>query len=189
MSSHQNRILYRIGSACMTIDALADELGLSNRQVSDAASGLIKRGYLERAEIGCFRLTEEGAEATVLGVSITSGPNGPVSKQRKPMRNTLRQRAWTAIRMQRKFTVPDLMIAATIGNESDPENNLQRYVSGLAKAGVVRKLRGNVPGTAISSPGFQRYALVQDLGDVAPTLRRAAIYDHNANREIANVDS
>lgn len=185
--TNQTRLLYRLESACLTLDALTDDLGLDRHAITMAARSLIAKGYVERAEAGCFRLTEAGIEARVHGVVITSGPNGPLAAARKPLPDTLRQRAWTVMRIRRKFAIPDLMIAATTGEEKLAHNNLQRYCRALCNARVLRQLPTKQPGDAMSSPGYNRFMLVKDLGMVAPTYRqpRKALFDHNSGEELA----
>lgn len=185
--TNQTKLLHGLGDACMTIDVLSQELGMSRRQITNAAMSLIQKGLVERAALGCFQRTAEGHEAAARGDVITSGPNGPLAKDRKPLPNTLRQRAWNVIRIQRKFTIPDLLVAATSGEEKLATNNLQRYCKALSVAGVIRRLPGVRPGTSPSSPGFARYMLVQDLGPIAPTYRQSgkAIFDHNSSEEMA----
>ncbi|MCV6583992.1 MAG: hypothetical protein OIF47_00510 [Marinibacterium sp.] len=184
--AHQTALLYHLGRTCQTIDELRTTLEMNSRQISDAASGLIQRGFVERVEAGCFQLTAEGHTAVANGERITSGPNGPHKSQRSPRQNTLRQRAWSAMRIRRRFSIPDLITDTALGDERGAANNLQRYVRSLRKAQVIRCLPVRVPGTAPSSPGFPQYTLVHDLGPVAPTLRRngLVLFDHNSGQEI-----
>lgn len=184
--TNQTRMLYHLDASCLTIGQIAEALELEHRQVSMAATALIRKGLLERAELGCFRLTAEGAAAQARGDVITSGPNGPHLTAKRPLPNTLRQRAWNVIRMRRKFVIPDLLIAAAIGEERTAQNNLQRYCKALSQAGVLRQLAMKQRGSALSSPGFVRYTLVQDLGPIAPAYRQSqkALFDHNAKREL-----
>lgn len=182
----QTELLHHLGASCLTIDVLAQDLGLTNRQVSNAAAGLIEKNLLERVEAGCFQLTVQGRNAAQSGVQITSGPNGPLQSVRKPEALTLRQRAWNAIRIQRRFTVPDLLTAAAMGDEKSAANNLQRWLGYLCRARIVRRLPRRQPGTAPTSPGYVQYTLVNDLGHIAPTYRAKsrAIFDHNSGEEI-----
>lgn len=187
-TTHQTKVLHHLGdNTCKTIDAIATELGLKHRQISWIAKKLIDKGYLERVELGCFQLTVAGQQAVSDGVQITSGPNAPHSKAKEPSRNTLRQRAWNIIRIQRRFTIPDLQTTATIGDEKLAENNLQRYCNVLCKAGVLRRLPRRQKGTAHGSNGFAQFVLVRDLGAIAPVYRANAksIFDHNSGEEFS----
>lgn len=185
----QTRVLHHLGSACLTIDVLAEDLDVPRHALSMAASALIRKGLVERVERGCFQLSAEGSQAAASGLEITSGPNGPMAAQRQPMRNTLRQRAWTVMRMSRKFSIPDLLIPSVMGEEKNPQNNLQRYCKGLCNAGILRRLSRVQKGTAHGSNGFPVYLLARDLGPIAPTLRpqSRSIFDHNAQEELAHV--
>lgn len=185
LETNQNRILNALPGACKTLGILSCELGLTHRQVTTAASSLIRKGFVERVSAGCFQLTGEGQAAVASGIEIKSGPNAPFQDVRGPMRDTLRQRAWNAMRIHQSFTINELLLASTHGPEQDAKNNLQRYLSALVKAGVLRRMRRRVAGTRPSSNGFLRYQLLRDLGEIAPTLRAAkgVLHDHNSGEE------
>lgn len=185
VETHQTRLLRALPGVCKTLDVLSDELGWSHRQVTNAASALIRKGLAERVEAGCFQLTPQGAEAVMAGMEITSGPNGPHESTQKPLPNTLRQRAWNVMRIQRSFTIHDLLVAATQGQEKDAINNLQRYCRLLAKAGVLRLMKRRVAGTKPTSNGYQKYQLLKNLGEFAPTVRpkTGVLHDHNSGEE------
>ena len=184
----QTRVLHALPpGACMTLPVLSGELDLTHRQVTNAACLLIRKGFVERVRAGCFRLTPDGERAVAGGVAITSGPNAPPEGVRRPMGDTLRQRAWTAMRIQRGFTINDLLMASTQGAERNATGNLQHYLAALVGAGVVRRLRRRVAGTHPTSNGFLKYQLLKDLGEIAPTLRpkRGVLHDHNSGQELA----
>ncbi|MGR3760921.1 MarR family transcriptional regulator [Roseobacteraceae bacterium NS-SX3] len=182
----QTRLLHHLDAGCLTIEQISEELELSRKQISQAATGLIRKGLLERAEIGCFRLTGEGAAAKARGEQISYGPKGPYSEVKKALPNTLRQRAWNVMRIRRKFAIPDLLVAAALGEERMAHDNLQKFCRALRAAGVLRQLPGKQRGTALSSPGYARFALLNDLGPIAPSYRhsRKALFDHNAKEEL-----
>lgn len=187
IDTNQTRVLRALPDACKTLEQLAIELELSHRQVSAAAAALIRKGLSERIEAGCFRLTQAGIGAIDSGLEITSGPNAPHAGVRAPMRDCLRQRAWTAMRIHQSFTICDLLMAAARGDERDATNNLQRYCSVLVRAGVLRRMRRRVAGTQPASNGFAKWQLLKDLGPIAPSVRsrRGVLHDHNSGAEIA----
>lgn len=157
------------GGACMTIDQLDASLPLNRRQISDGAAKLILRGYAERVEAGCYQLTPAGHKALATGIAITSGPRGRLTGGlRKAPRDTLRQRAWTAMRMSGAFTVGDIALAAARPGDAMPENNLQRYMRQLHRAGYLAELPVRARGTALTSNGFKRFRLLKDTGPLAP---------------------
>ena len=187
VTTHQTRVLHALSPGiCKTLPGLSDTLGLTHRQVTNAASALIGKGLVERVDIGRYRLTENGERAVAAGLAITSGPNAPHQGVRRPMADTLRQRAWTAMRIQRGFNINDLLVASTHGCERNAANNLRRYLKALAGAGVVRLMRRRVAGTRHGSNGFLKYQLLKDLGEIAPTLRpkRGVLHDHNSGQEL-----
>lgn len=185
--AHQTMLLHHLGATCKTITVLSEDLNLNRRQISDAARGLIRKGYLERVELGCFQLTGDGQAAANRGEQITSGPNAGFKVPRRALPNTLRQRAWNAMRIQRRFTVHDILTAATTGDEVRAQNNLQRYFKALCDGGVLRRLPKRQAGSAPTSNGFAQYTLVRDLGRIAPSYRAKAgsLVDHNTGAEIA----
>ncbi|WP_170431904.1 hypothetical protein [Ruegeria arenilitoris] len=185
--ANQTTLLHHLGNTCKTIDMLTQELDLNRRQISDAASALVRRGYVERVETGCFQLTGNGLIAAQSHEQITSGPNGAISVTRKTGANTLRQRAWNVMRIQRRFTIPDLLTAAATGEEALAANNLQRYCRQLCRAGILRKLPKRQRGSALTSNGYTQFTLVQDLGHLAPVYRgkTKAVFDHNSGKEMA----
>ena len=187
VTTHQTRVLHALPpGACKTLPGLSDALGLTRRQVSSVASSLIGKGLVARIDIGRYRLTENGERAVAAGLAITSGPNAPFEAVRRPMVNTLRQRAWTAMRIQRGFTINDLLVASTQGGERNATGNLQRYLKALVGAYVVRRMTRRVAGTRPTSNGFLKYQLLRDLGEIAPTLRpqTGVLYDHNSGQEL-----
>lgn len=183
----QTKVLRALPDACKTLHELGGELGIQRHKISMAAGALIQKGLAERVEIGCYRLTSEGEQAVQSGLEITSGPKNPHARAKKPMRDTLRQRAWNVMRIQQSFTISDLVLASAHGPEQNATNNLQRYCSALAKAGVLRKMKRRVLGTRPSSNGFLRFQLLMDLGEIAPTIRtaRGVLHDHNSDRELS----
>lgn len=173
------------GGLCLTIDQLAEDLDLTNRQVSDAAANLLRRNYLERMAIGCYQLTPEGRAAAAAGEVIRSGPKGPQERARR-VPDTFRQRAWTSMRMQRLFTVPDVVLEAARPEDADPVDNLRRYLQVLARAGYVKVSPHRVSGTAPTSNGYKRFLLASDTGPLAPVVlsKRPGIHDFNIGKDV-----
>lgn len=176
--------------ACLTVNQLAEDLDLTNRQVADAAACLHRRGYLERMAIGCYQLTEVGIVAGQAGETITSGPKGPHAGARS-VRNTLRERAWRAMRIRKRFTVADLVADAGTAKDANPTGNLQRYLQFLRAAGYVKDLPRRSSGTALTSNGFKRWMLIRDTGPRAPSVRskKHAIHDFNTGEDVPCVKS
>lgn len=171
--------------SCRTIQDLEIVLDLTRRQVSDAASKLLRRDYLMRMGTGCYQLTEAGIVAATAGEVITSGPRGPRDTPRI-LRNTLRERAWRSMRIRRRFTIPDLVADAATDADKRPDDNLQRYLRALSVAGYVRALPRRAEGTALTSNGFKRWMLVNDTGPLAPVIlsKKPAIRDRNTGEDV-----
>lgn len=77
---------------------------------------------------------------------------------------TTREKLWRAMRELKTFRVPDLARAAGVSHR---EYNIQDYLRGLIKAGIVAvKERPEYQGA------YATYTLVRDLGVDAPRVRR-----------------
>jgi len=180
------KILYHLADgACCTIDELASSLQLTRRQISDGACSLIFRDHAERVEKGCYQLTQTGLAAVAAGDVIKSGPWRPFTGERKPYRDTFRQRLWTAMRMSPTFTAGDLIIAADRGGK-DPVDNANLYLRHLKWAGYVAELPVRQRGTRLRSNGFKRFRLLRDSGPIAPVYRTTlgVVHDFNTREDV-----
>lgn len=171
--------------ACRTIAELEAELDLTRRQVSDAASCLLRRDYLERMVAGCYQLTAEGRDAAANGEIITSGPKGPHSGVREQS-NTLRERVWRSMRIRGRFTVQDLLADAANGDDLRPDDNVRRYLRALRDAGYVVEFVRRADGVAPTSNGHKRWMLSRNTGPKAPTLlsKKRALRDLNTGEDV-----
>ena len=178
-----NAVLDRLADGeCHTIDHLDFALeAFARREIVKCAGRLVMRGLLERVELGCYQLTEDGKAALASGERITSGPHRPDRGRCRKPRRTLRQRAWNAMRMSGTFTIGDIVMAAASGEEKNAENNLQRYFRALVRAHYLVVLPIRAKGTRLTSNGFKRYRLMRDTGPTAPVFRlnSACLFDHN----------
>ncbi len=186
VASNQHRILYHLGARCEVIADIAAALELTNIQVGKATGELIARGYLERVERGCFQLTEEGAQAVRDGVRICAGHIGPTAGIRKPVRNTMRQRAWKAMQIHREFTVPDIAMVVARDDPAAAFGSLQAYLRQLVAAGYVMRSAHKAPGTAVTSNGFNLFRLIRDTGPRAPVFskKRGSFHDFNTGEDV-----
>ncbi|KZL17846.1 hypothetical protein [Pseudovibrio sp. Ad37] len=128
------------GGECQTLEMLdADTaLSLSRKQIIEAAGFLTMKGYLERVERGCYQLTQSGRQAADDGLVIPLGGSSRVQKhKRTPRRNSLRQRAWNAMKISGAFTLSDIVLVAAQASDKQPESNLQRYLRSLIQAGYL----------------------------------------------------
>lgn len=170
--------------AVVTLNELTERSGISRHETVKTVGYLLNRGYVNRLENGIFELTEAGCEAKTAGVVIKSGPMGPDSgKSRKPRKGTLRQSAWSAMRIMSVFSVNDLVAVASEDPTDQQHQNLRRYCWGLVKAGMLMEMPNREAGAAESSNGFKRYRLLEDTGSIAPTYRntKSEVFDHNTS--------
>lgn len=168
---------------CLTLDELAAELKeVPRKKITASVCRLVTQRYVERADKGCYRATDAGVEAQRQG--YRPGPQGPLTGNRKPVPNTLRQRVWKTMTMRGRFSIPDLMENACNGTEKSPGSNITHYVWALGRAGYVRELSSRAPGTAVESNGYKQFLLLKKTGMLAPVERRDGVFDPNTGEEI-----
>ncbi len=173
---------------CVTIERMCEITSFNATQVERAALKLRKHGLMEKTEQGCHTLTDAGKAAVASGSTLRSGPREKHTATRVN-KNSLRVRVWRAIRLRRKFSIPDLCMLVAQGGEKDIVSNIGKYVRALCKAGYLVKMPKRERGIAITSNGNIRYWLPdeQDTGPMAPIWRVAAntVYDQNTETERA----
>lgn len=179
MAWNGEKLLTAIGESnprhCITEARLVELTGLAASQVKQSASTLIGNGLMEKTVNGCLRLTRAGRQAVESGASIRS---------KRVLKDTLRVRVWRAIRIRRKFSVPEIISLVVDENaRGDITSNVQKYVRALGKAGYLVELPRREQGTAVTSPGYKRWWLQdgKDTGPQAPvwSLEKRRVYDPN----------
>jgi predicted transcriptional regulator len=180
----QQQVLAELpAGACLTVDQLVEVRGMSRRDISTAACGLIRRGYLERVERGCYQLTQEGLRAKESGDRLTCGPAAPLTQVcRRPRRRTHRDLLWFALRIlgtSGKPTIADLLEVAGLDQAANYSNAL-RFLQALRKAGIVRRMPRREQALSLTSNGCHRYLLRKDLGPQTPVERREGLFDPNS---------
>lgn len=186
------QLLQAIGRAaprdCITDDAVVQITLLNSRQVEQGILKLRKYGLVEKISPACHQLTDAGREAVASGLKLRSGPRGSGQPGKRIHKNTLRIRVWRAIRIRRKFSIPDLVALVAEGGEKDIESNIRKYISALTRAGILTELPRREAGTALTSNGYKRWWLtdVRDPGPLAPVWRQGAntVFDPNTETEI-----
>ncbi|MCH2165938.1 MAG: hypothetical protein MK098_15025 [Marinovum sp.] len=168
---------------CLTVDQLQEATGITRHETIKAAGMLINRGFFDRVETGVFCLTDAGADALAKGVEIRSGPMGPdTAHARPPVPNTLRQRAWSAMRAAVMFSTSDITLYACNDASDKDHQNIRRYCKGLCDAGFLALLpTREKTGAPETSNGYKRYRLINDTGPLAPShrVRKRDVWDHN----------
>lgn len=174
---------------CITEDHLVMVTGLEVRQIKDAVLKLRKHLFLEKTAAGCYSLTTTGLAAIISGeTKLRSGPTGKWRSGRRIVKNSLRERIWRAIRIRRKFTVPEIISLVVQGDErGDVTSNVQKYIKALNRAGYLSLMPRREPCISSRSPGFKRWWLNNDTGPKAPIWHAAAkkVYDQNTEVEVA----
>lgn len=173
---------------CLRETDLAQRAGLTDKQCENACRVLVRRGLLTRRVAGCHNLTTEGRSALDQGERIASGPQHPHVAGRRIVRaETARDRMWSALRMEGKATLDDLVMLVAQGDEADLKNNLGKYMRLLERAGYVKRLVVKEAPLTLTSNGCIRWWLLPDrnTGPVAPrpVPKRRALYDGNRERD------
>lgn len=169
-----------LGTGCASVDEMAAHMGIERKRASQAACRLIRRGLVERLERGSYQLSEAGRTMLTSDDVLKFGQIS-ANRRRAPSLGSLRQRAWNAMRLTRKFTLADIVTLAANELDGNPEHNLHRYFRALTLAGFLAELPTRSPGTALTSNGYKRWLLVRDSGETAPTVqvRAGIVVDHN----------
>lgn len=173
---------------CITEDKLITLTKLKPRQVENATRKLRKHSLIILTAPGCFRLTNAGKTALASeGGRLRSGPRGqqPGARVHK---NSLRARVWRAIRIRRKFSIPEIEPLVAQGVEKDVRSNIGKYIKALEEAGYLVKMRKREAGSALTSNGFCRWWLPDenDTGPLAPVWRptKNTVFDPNNGKEV-----
>ncbi|MGH6887956.1 MAG: hypothetical protein ACREHF_01965 [Rhizomicrobium sp.] len=138
-----------------------------------------RTGFCDRSE-PLYAATPAGRAFVASGKRITSGPNGPHTGAGKPREGTFRQRLWNAFRIQKKATLPQLIEIAREARDGRVESNALSYLKSLVRAGVAARLPAREKGLALTSPGHVRFALIRDLGPLAPCAGKSHLVNLNA---------
>lgn len=174
---------------CFTENRVWMLSGLGQRQVEQGILKLRQHGLVDKVGRGCHKLTDAGREAVASGLKLRSGPRGGGQTGKRIHKDTLRIRVWRAIRIRRKFSIPDLVSLVAEGGERDIESNIRKYLSALTRAGILTALPRREAGTALTSNGYKRWWLrdEKDSGPLAPVWRQGAntVYDPNTETEAA----
>lgn len=128
---------------------------------------------------GQYALTDAGRQAAESGLVIRPGKTGE-----RPRKHTagLRERIWWHLHTHRVATLAELLNTHAEGDEKAAHVNAYKYLAGLERAGVIRRLNKRQP--ARQSKGRVVWTRVLDLGPKAPVVRPRAreVYDPNADR-------
>lgn len=180
---------------CVKHAAIVKHTGMTNKQVTDACIKLVEHGYMERetyadctVKPGCFRLTKLGLAALEEGAKLTSGPKGPTGKPKIRL-GGLRDRAWRALRIRRKASAPELVSVLMDAGSDDmaikrAQNNLQKYLAMLTRAGYLSEMRREAP-QSLTSNGAKRFLLVRDTGPLPPIpqVTLGKVFDQNEGKQ------
>lgn len=171
---------------CVREVDLVSATGMSAHHVDQACLKLRKFGLLEKSDQGCHTITKSGIEAIEGNKTFRSGPKQQLIAPRGMPQSSRRAKAWRAMRIRNKFTIPDIVMLVVEYGDRDPTNNVGKYVRALEKAGYLTSLKRE-KGTSQGSNGTKRYWLVPEMntGPLAPLWRphKKTIFDPNTETE------
>lgn len=169
----------------ITVTGVQEAFKLDKRQCYNAISRLENQGFLQWTATSTWKVTDAGVKAAKEGFKIGPGSYGPIGNVRRPS-NSLRQRAWAAMRVRKYFTIGDIITDAGRGDEQKEYRNLQRYIRLLCKAGIVGERPQRQMGTVSGSNGFKQFILMRDLGPKSPAYRSTqnAMHDFNSGEDL-----
>jgi hypothetical protein len=173
------------------------------KNVVECLGRLAINGYAERGRIyhAPKSLTYAGSdkagsssfwEATAAGRKLIAG-GGVVSRARPGPRTSgirqtspIKQLLWTALRHKGKATLGDL--AELVHRPGGPDSvnviaTARHFMQRLCRAGITVAMQKRVP-SALSARGAIRYALVRDLGPLAPVCCKRDLFDPNNQTRI-----
>jgi len=183
LAAHMTAVLGALGDGKMTTDQIAEHLAMiDHKRVSAAACRLIQRGYVEREETGVYRLTDAGRSCLADGAAIKVGRHRRLHGQRYPQRDTVRQRAWTAMRLRRRFVAGDILtlVRRPDDDERRTREHLVRWFGELENAGYLARLPDRRGDGKPTSNGEIAWVMVRDTGEIAPTIKEnGGVFDHN----------
>jgi hypothetical protein len=200
-----------LSSAPMTVTALlandvphAEPRVMRNRrkEIIRSLACLMKRGLVKQERVrkqsfddrtpeALYTATKEGVAFYSARQKVKCGPK----KQRRDARayaaDAFYQRLWTALRIAqgKRGTLPELIEIARL--PADPENladNARQYFMRLKHAGIITALKQREKGSALTSNGFVRFALLKDVGPLAPVTRVPHVFDPNTRTTIPYAD-
>ncbi|MEN5083713.1 hypothetical protein ABE438_14615 [Bosea sp. TWI1241] len=169
-ATHQIAVLGALSVEAVNLNDLETRLPIARPALIAAAGRLIQRGLAERKENGVYALSATGSHLIRAGMKIGRDLN----KVRKApvYADSLRQRAWRAMRIAVRFTASDIARSAVRG-EKDGEDAIRRFCTALTAAGYLVERHGRAAGTAPSSNGFKVWQLARDTGEWAPRYVQA----------------
>lgn len=138
MKWHGLDILTALKSGPKVISEIAEVTGMQAQAVKSALLVLVRRGLLNTGE-GVAEITDKGRAWVDAGMEVMGGPRTEKVWSRR--QTTLRDRAWRAMRIKRKFDLDTLLWVVANGDEKGAVHNLKRYARALERAGYLIPMR------------------------------------------------
>lgn len=163
--------LSAIEAQAVNLNDLVERLPIPRPALVAAAGRLVARGLVERAEDGVYRLSPAGSAALVSGLKIGGDP---ARRRKHPLyADSLRQRAWRAMRLSIRFTAGDI-VALAARDEIDAEDSIRRFCHQLVRADYLAELPTRTSPERPGDNGRKQWRMVRDTGELAPQYMAAS---------------
>ncbi|MCJ8142933.1 hypothetical protein MKI84_08390 [Ancylobacter sp. A5.8] len=163
-------VLGAIGRGARSIDDLDAHLPIRRSDIHRTVHRLVLRKLIAREEAGTYQLTAQGVSVLEEGRVLRSGNYRPLTGRRAPNRDSFRQRAWNAMRLQPRFEVDDIVMLARRADDGNAIRSAYRFVDLLKRSGYVAVLPARAERIG-STSGARVFRLVRDTGEIAPMHR------------------
>jgi len=125
-----------------------------------------------RGPEGGFALLDRGRLLLIEGHASARPSIASPTGTRRPVADTLRQRAWTAMQLSGRFTVGSLAVLAARPEDRHAIRTLHRYTRALLAAGYLVVLPARAASAATGAAAPRQWRLARDTGPHAPVLRK-----------------
>jgi hypothetical protein len=167
---HMAALLGALSVRTMSLGLLARDLPFVEQLSKAVAQRAIGLGLVDRREDGLLAVSAQGHRLLrEADVDLWRGLKLPKSDMPRLSQDSLRQRAWSAMRISGRFTIGTLITLAA-RDEVKPEVSLKHFVSKLALAGYLTELPQRAR-DAYGKPVHRQWRLMRDTGLHAPIYR------------------
>lgn len=167
-------VLSAVANGTLHLPEIASHCGISRRQAQLAALALKRRRLLSQAGLrGAYSVTDEGRAWLASGRE----PVANEGRRARTVTRGIRERAWWHLRAHQAATIKELLTTHASPDLKAPRVTLVKYLSALARAGVLTRRVPVAGGEAV-------WSLKRDLGPHTPVWRERSgeIWDANADR-------
>jgi hypothetical protein len=166
-----------VGSHGSNLVNVTGRLPFDEASTAALAGRAIALDLVARDAEAVLSLTERGRAFLLEGETYIRPALASQTGTRRPVADTFRQRAWTAMRLSQRFTTGSIVLLAARPDETYAHDNLRRYLMALCRAGYCAQLPKRTQGGG--NPAV--WKIIDDTGPHAPVLRKrgTTMFDPN----------